>query len=239
MLTGLLNMTASINPSTSTPLEAVLFDLDGTLIDTAPDFSVVVNQLRQRYNCPPLPFADIRSTVSHGARALIKLAFQLQEGDAEFERRRLELLDLYENNLAVKTCLFPDIDKVLAHLEQHKIPWGIVTNKPRRYTELILTALKLTERCATLVCPDDVTNTKPDPEPMFLACQQIPCKPEHTLYLGDHRRDIEAGKNAAMKTLAVNYGYIEVNDPSSNWQADYTVDHANEIITVLNKHFDY
>ncbi|WP_101756863.1 HAD-IA family hydrolase [Oceanicoccus sp. KOV_DT_Chl] len=221
------------------PLEAVLFDLDGTLIDTAPDFAVAVNQLRQRHDQPPLAYADIRATVSHGARALVTLALKLKEGDHHFEARRQELLDLYEQHLAVDTCLFPGMKELLDHLEQQKLPWGIVTNKPRRYAEPILAALKLNERCASLVCPDDVSRTKPDPEPMLLACQQIQCAPTRTLYLGDHRRDIEAGKNAAMKTLAVNYGYIEAHDPADSWQADFYVDHANEIMAVLNRHFKY
>ena len=221
------------------PLAAVLFDLDGTLIDTAPDFAVVVNQLRKRHNHPPLSYAEVRATVSNGARALVTLALKLKEGDAGFDESRQELLQLYEQNLAVETCLFPGMSNVLEHLEQCQIPWGIVTNKPRKYAEPILAALQLHERCATLVCPDDVAKTKPDPEPMYLACKHIQCSPEHTLYLGDHRRDIDAGKNAAMKTLAVNYGYIGEDDPSTEWLADFYVDHADEIIPLLKQHFHY
>ncbi len=215
------------------PLHAVLFDLDGTLLDTAPDFAVVVNQLRQRYKKPALDYSSIRNTVSHGARALVTLAFQLQEGDQDFEKLRQELLQLYSEHLAVKTTPFPGISDLLDWLDQENLAWGIVTNKPRRYAEPILQALALHERCHTLVCPDDVSHTKPDPEPLLLACTEMQCTVKNAVYLGDHRRDIEAGQNAGMKTIAVNYGYIESNDPIQHWQADFTVEHASEIQTLL------
>ena len=223
--------------STCIQLQAVLFDLDGTLLDTAPDFAVVLNQLRQQHNRDPLPYQSIRETVSHGSKALVTLAFQRQEGDPGFEDLQRQLLELYSNHLAVKTILFPGINDLLIWFEQHKIPWGIVTNKPRQYAEPILSSLNLSQRCSTLVCPDDVSHTKPHPEPMFLACDQIACMPENTIYLGDHRRDIEAGKNAAMKTIAVNYGYIERHDPAENWDADFYVNHASEIQPLLQANF--
>ncbi|ARN75033.1 HAD-IA family hydrolase [Oceanicoccus sagamiensis] len=222
---------------TSTALQAVLFDLDGTLIDTAPDFAVVVNLLLERHGKAELPYSAIRETVSHGARALITLAFELQEGDDGFEALRLELLELYGQHLSVETSLFPGMHELLLWLESNNIPWGIVTNKPRLYAEPILRDLLLSERCSALVCPDDVTHTKPDPEPLLLACEHIGCEAQQTLYIGDHRRDIEAGKNADMKTMAVNYGYIEADDPAENWQADFYVDHADEIQALLIQHF--
>lgn len=225
--------------TTKTQLAAVLFDLDGTLIDTAPDFAVVVNQLCQQHQRPPLEYKAIRATVSHGARALITRAFGLQEGEGEFESLKAQLLQLYSQHLAVKSQLFPGIDKLLQQLEQQAIPWGIVTNKPRLYAQPLLEGLQLSKRCAVLVCPDDVSRTKPDPEPMYLACRQLGCKPSSVIYLGDHRRDIEAGNNAGMATLAVNYGYIEDSDPTLLWQADYIVDHASEIAALLSQHFNF
>ena len=223
--------------TTSTSLQAVLFDLDGTLIDTAPDFAAVVNQLLANHGKAQLPYDAIRETVSHGARALVTLAFDLQEGDEGFDALRQELLDLYSQHLSVETALFPGIHELLLWLENSNIPWGIVTNKPRQYAEPILADLLISERCSAMVCPDDVTHTKPDPEPMLLACEQIGCEAQHTIYIGDHRRDIDAGKNAKMKTIAVNYGYIEANDPAENWQADFYVDHADEIQALLTQHF--
>ncbi len=218
-------------------LKAVLFDLDGTLLDTAPDFAVVVNQLRQRHGKSPLDYASIRATVSHGARALVTLAFQHQQGDEGFESLRLELLQLYSEHLAVKTTAFPGISELLLWLDQEKLPWGIVTNKPRRYAEPILTALQLDSRCHVLICPDDVTHTKPNPESLLLACEEINCRADQTIYLGDQRRDIEAGQNAGMQTIAANYGYIDADDPTTNWQADFYVDHASEIKPLLERHF--
>lgn len=214
-------------------LQAVLFDLDGTLLDTAPDFAVVLNQVRANRGLLPLAYEPIRNTVSNGARALVTLGFQLEEQDEGFAELRQELLDLYSAHLAVETTPFPGIRELLGWLESRQLPWGVVTNKPRLYAEPILASLGLAERCAVLVCPDDVSRTKPDPEPLLLACQQIQCDAAQAIYLGDHRRDIEAGFNAGMKTLAVNYGYIDPADPAQSWNADFYVDHANEIPAVL------
>jgi phosphoglycolate phosphatase len=223
----------------SAQLDAVLFDLDGTLIDTAPDFASVVNQLCRQHGRPEIDYPQIRHTVSHGARALVTLAFDCREGDQQFDTLRLQLLELYSQQLAVKTALFDGIAELLSWLESQSLPWGIVTNKPRLYAEPLLAALALAERCGTLVCPDDVRQTKPHAEPMLLACKQIACKPGNTVYIGDHRRDIEAGSNAGMQTIAANYGYIDPSDPASSWQASYTVEQPADIQALLAKHFLY
>lgn len=220
-------------PSVAPALEAVLFDLDGTLLDTAPDFAVVVNQLRRRHGRLPLPYQPIRDTVSNGARALVSLAFELQEGDDRFETLRQELLELYEAHLAVETAVFPGIDPLLDWLDREGLPWGVVTNKPRRYAAPLLEALQLAGRCAALVCPDDVSRTKPDPEPLLLACRNMDCVAENAIYLGDHRRDIEAGINAGMKTLAAAYGYIDRSESIADWRADFIVDSAHDIQPLL------
>lgn len=220
-----------------TTLDAVLFDLDGTLLDTAPDFFVVVNQLCQHHQQAPVSYEAVRATVSHGARALVTLAFELQPGDAEFEQRRQQLLALYSGHLAVKTCLFNGLEDLLGWLESQSIAWGIVTNKPRLYAKPILAALGLEQRCAVLVCPDDVTHTKPDPEPLLLACKQLNCRPSNTLYVGDHRRDIEAGQRAGMPTMAAGYGYIDPSDPSQSWGADHHIDDADTILSLIQREF--
>lgn len=220
-----------------TTLDAVLFDLDGTLLDTAPDFFVVVNQLCEQHSQAPISYEAIRATVSHGARALVTLAFNIEPDDAHFEQRRQELLALYSNHLAVKTCLFNGLDELLTWLESQSIGWGIVTNKPRLYAEPILSALALEQRCGVLVCPDDVTHTKPDPEPMLLACKKLNCRPSNTLYVGDHRRDIEAGQRAGMLTLAAGYGYIDPRDPSQSWGADHHTNEAHTILPLIQREF--
>lgn len=214
-------------------LNAVLFDLDGTLLDTAPDFFVVVNQLCQRHGWPQQDYPSIRNTVSHGSRALITLVSGIEAHEPVFESLRDELLALYINHIAVKTTFFDGMEAVIDWLESENIHWGIVTNKPRLYTELLLEQLQLSQRCSTVVCPDDVSATKPDPEPLFLACQQLNIAPANTLYVGDHRRDIEAGQRAGMQTVAANYGYIDHSDPAASWGASHFVEHASELLPLL------
>lgn len=200
--------------------DAVLFDLDGTLLDTAPDFVRVVNQLRERHDYPPLPAEDIRKVVSNGARALVSLAFDHESDSEPFLARHRELLDLYEDQVAIDTVFFPGLDQALRTLEQRNIPWGIVTNKPARFTDPLLSALRLDDRCGVAVCPDHVTHRKPHPESLLLACDKLAVKPENCVYVGDHVRDIEAGKSANMFTIAAGYGYIEDDDPIAEWHAD-------------------
>ncbi len=214
-------------------LQAVLFDLDGTLLDTAPDFAKVLNLMRRRRQQADIPYADVRATVSDGARALVTLAFGLEEGDTGFEELREELLELYSEHLADESRLFPGMDRVLTTLEARGIHWGIVTNKPHDYTAPLLQRLQLDTRCGVAICPDHVENRKPNPESIYLACQRLGCDAEHTVYVGDHRRDIEAGRNAGTTTVACNYGYIHADDPPASWQPDYVIDRADQLLDIL------
>ncbi|MFT7186617.1 MAG: 2-phosphoglycolate phosphatase [Pseudohongiellaceae bacterium] len=219
--------------SSITSPEAILFDLDGTLVDTSADFVLVLNSLREKYNFPALPAQLIRDTVSNGARALTKLAFGEETGPIEFEAKRLELLELYAEIVGDQAQLFDGMNEVLCHFEALNIPWGIVTNKPRRFTNILLEKLSLSARSAITLCPDDVVKAKPDPESLFLACTRLQCKPQNTVYVGDHERDIIAGKAAAMKTVAARYGYILDKKKVSCWQADYEIDHPSELISLF------
>ena len=215
-------------------LQAVLFDLDGTLIDTAPDFVRIVNNLRAQHQLAPLPHDDIRAAVSAGARAMIKVGFPHYELESpEFLALRQQLLDDYYSDICQDSRVFEGLDSLLTQFEKKQIPWGIVTNKPRHLSEALLSALNLTERCAVLVCPDDVKNTKPDPEPMYLACQKLAVKTEQTIYIGDHLRDIQAGKNANMTTIAVGFGYIVEGEKIEDWQADYSVATVAELVDLF------
>ncbi|PID43388.1 MAG: phosphoglycolate phosphatase [Gammaproteobacteria bacterium] len=216
-----------------TTVKAVLFDLDGTLVDTAPDFVFVVNEQRARHGLAALDDSGIRNAVSNGARALIQLSFGLSAEEEGFAPLLDELLELYLSELAVRSCLFDGMEAVLSELESRHIPWGIVTNKPRRFTQPLLKGLGLDRRCAVTVCPDDVTNTKPDPEPLFLACSKIKVTPQSTVYVGDHARDIQAGKNAGMRTIAAAYGYISSPEEARQWHADHSVNHPLEITDYL------
>jgi phosphoglycolate phosphatase len=215
-------------------IEAVLFDLDGTLLDTAPDFVRAVNQLRKEQDLLPLEAELIRTTVSDGARALIELSFQLKEGDEGFEYLKMRLLELYIDNICVDTVPFPGISELLHALADRDIHWGIVTNKPSTYTDPLLAAIQLVPAHATAICPDHVTKGKPDPEGLLLACQHINCSPGNTLYIGDHLRDIEAGLAAGMTTIAAGYGYIKEDDDANTWGAHHHVNHAKDIINIID-----
>ena len=215
-------------------LDAVLFDLDGTLLDTAPDFHWTLNALLAEEGQPEIGFDLLRAHVSNGARAMVGAAFELTLDDPRFDRLHQRMLALYETHLAVDTCLFEGLDTLLTTLESNSIPWGIVTNKPERYTTPLLKGLGLTERAGTVICPDQVNLRKPDPESLFLACSEINRRPEHCVYVGDHIRDIEAGRRAGMRTVAAGYGYVDADDSIEDWQADHNIQHGSELLPLLN-----
>ena len=212
-------------------IKAVLFDLDGTLLDTALDFTDVVNQLLTEESRATMNYSQVRSAVSHGSAGLITTAFQLSPQDSQFEPLRQRLLDLYINCLTHKTRLFDGLDKVLALLAEKQINWGIITNKPVLYTAPIIEGLKLVP--AATICPDHVSHTKPHPESIYLACQQINCKPEQAIVVGDHLRDIEAGKNAGAQTIAAAYGYLDSDERAEDWQADYIAHNSRDLLPIL------
>lgn len=212
---------------------AVLFDLDGTLIDTAPDFIRCLNQLRQQHGLPALPAEHIRRSVSNGARAMIRVGFELEPEHPDYLEKHTAFLDLYETGVAVETTLFEGMDELLKALEERGVPWGIVTNKPARFAVPLIEALDLADRCAALICPDHVAQRKPHPESLILACQQMGTEPGTAIYVGDHERDIEAGRNAGMRTIAVRYGYIEQPESIDLWQADLIADTVTDLAKLL------
>ena len=214
-------------------LQAVLFDLDGTLLDTAPDFATALNRLLVARNKQPLQLTNVRQLVSNGSAGIIEFAFKLPREHTEFEPLRQELLTYYLDTLADQTCLFPGMNEVLTRLAENAIPWGIVTNKPKLYTLEILKRLPLTPPPETVICPDHVSRTKPDPEPILLACSELKAKPENCIYVGDHLRDIQAGLNAGTTTIAALYGYLSHEDQPDSWGAHYQVAHASEINDII------
>jgi len=219
-------------------MQAVLFDLDGTLIDTAADFIRIIQGMCREEGRAIVDADLIRTQVSEGARAMVKLVYpELEVDDPVFLAHRQRFLDLYSADIAIDTDLFAGMYPLLEELENHYIPWGIVTNKPRGLSEALLKALKLTERCAVLVSPEDVTQTKPDPEPMYLAAKKIGIQPEQCIYVGDHPRDIDAGRNAQMYTILAAYGYLplQYKDDLNAWQANCIVKNVNELHQVIRK----
>lgn len=214
---------------------AVLFDLDGTLVDTAPDFFAVVNDLRQESDLPHIAHSSIRQQVSNGGSALTRLTWQIELDHPEFDYYRQQLLARYEQHIGSASALFPGFEQVLSDLQAAGIHWGIVTNKPRRYTELLLERLPLD--CPIVVCPDDVSRAKPDPEPLLLAASQLEVSASQCWYVGDHQRDIDAGQAAGMFTLGCRFGYLAEPAEADQWGADAVLDTALELSRLLfNNH---
>jgi 2-phosphoglycolate phosphatase len=211
----------------------ILFDLDGTLVDTAPDLGYALNLQRERHGLAPLTMDIIRPYASHGSKGLLRVGFNLKPEDASFEAMRAEYLDLYDQVFARSPVLFEGVAELLHHLEQNSIAWGVVTNKPRRFSEPLLNAMQLDKRMACLVCGDDAVLPKPAPDTLFMACEHANVKATDCLYVGDAERDIEAGRAAGMKTVVAMYGYIDESDRPEEWGADFSIAHPVELISLI------
>ncbi len=216
---------------------AVLFDLDGTLVDTAPDFIIAVNQLRRDHGLKELSDQTITVQVSNGSAALTQLALDITPKNPDFETARQQLLDYYLTCIGSRSILFEGYEKLLNALKNAHISWGIVTNKPLLYSQTLLEKLTLAQDCSVLICPDHVSKSKPDPEGLLLAAEMLKCHTSDIIYVGDHHRDIQAGRQAGMKTIAASFGYIEPNDCIDNWQADYIVTQPSDIQTIVEAVF--
>lgn len=207
----------------------VLFDLDGTLLDTAPDFAHVLNQMRAEHQLPPLSLEAIKPAVSEGLAALIQLAFNLPTEHSQHGYLSEQFLKRYETNPCRFTKPFPGILALLANLEQHAIPWGIVTNKKKALTESILKTLQFIDRASCIVCGDSTPYLKPHPASLLFACKALNVPPAHCVYIGDAERDIQAGHSAGMTTIGALFGYITTIEEAFQWNADYYVNTANDI----------
>ncbi len=215
----------------------ILFDLDGTLADTAPDLAMALNLLRQENHKPALDFEFIRPAVSIGAIAMLNLAFSPAEMESSQEQLRNRFLQLYSQNIYCKTRLFPGMESVLDNLDNQNIRWGIVTNKPDWLTRPLLEAMDLSRRCQCIVSGDTLPQRKPSPEPLFHACKLMNCQPEDTIYIGDAITDIQAGVNAGMKTGVARYGYLEAHARPEQWGADVLFSTPLDILDWLRSKF--
>jgi len=211
------------------PIKTILFDLDGTFADTAPDLADALNRTLAANGRQPLPFEQIRPVVSHGGRALIELGFGIHDSDTDFERFRQQLLDFYQADIARHTQLFPGMLTLLQELQRHQMHWGIVTNKPGWLTEPLLASLDLPSSPCSVVSGDTLPQRKPDPAPLLHASAICQCEPAQCLYVGDAERDIVAGKRAGMLTMAALYGYLREEDDPQLWQADSYIEHPDAI----------
>jgi len=210
-------------------IRAVFFDLDGTFLDTAQDLCAALDKTMIEDGFEPLPFEVTRKSVSNGAYALLQLGFNIDREHPQMESLRERFLSHYLEALAIHTRAFDGIEPLVQQLAKYNIDWGIITNKPAVYAEPLMQHFQFASEPVCLICPDHVENRKPHPESLYLACEGRGYSADQTIYVGDHKRDIDCGMRAGAKTIAVSYGYIEDNDDIKSWSADYIVDHASEI----------
>lgn len=213
--------------------QAILFDLDGTLVDSALDFLPVVHATRQQAGLPELEDARIRAQVSNGSPALVCLAWDMTPTHEEYETRRLQFLADYEANIGTASRLFPGFSSVINELELLGIRWGVVTNKHRRFAVPQLERLNI--NTGSLVCGDDVTMPKPAPEALLRCAKELGVDPFECWYIGDHQRDIEAARNSGMKAIAARYGYLAADEDAADWQADAIIDRADQLLELVIK----
>lgn len=210
-------------------IEAVLFDLDGTLADTAPDMARTVNEMRAHRGLPPVEPSVVRPHVSKGARGMICSAFEITTEHPDFMAMREEFLEIYGRELCVHTTLFPGMGELLESLEAEGIAWGVVTNKFERFARPILAQLGLAARAGAIVGGDTCPRPKPFPDPLLFAAERIGVEPASTLYVGDDERDVQAARAAGMPVIVAGYGYLGDGTPPTEWDADAIVSSALEI----------
>jgi len=216
-------------------LASVLFDLDGTLLDTADDLGAALNFVLAHHDKQQVAAKDYRPIASDGALGLLTLGF----GDAikqfDYEVLRKQFLDYYQENIAVHTCLYPGVAELLQHLETNQIPWGIVTNKPEGLTKALLAYYAELTQCAVMVAGDTLTQRKPDPQPLLFACKKIGVDHQQCFYVGDALRDIQAGNSAQMTTFVAKWGYIARNEDCKTWQGDHVITKPTDLIPFIKK----
>lgn len=212
---------------------AVLFDLDGTLVDTAPDLVAVLNQLLRETQRAPMPYAIARNEVSNGALGLLRLGFGLEREAPELPELRQRFLDAYMNHVCIKSRLFIEIKYLIRNMDELGTRWGIVTNKPQAMTDKLLAELGIAAHPGCVIGGDRLPERKPHPAPLQLAAAELGVAPEHCVYIGDAERDIAAGRAAGMATVAALYGYIRPADEPNQWGADALLRHPRELAAQL------
>jgi 2-phosphoglycolate phosphatase len=212
---------------------AILFDLDGTLADTAPDLAAALNRLRREHGLAELSLEFVRPYASSGARGLLQVGFGVTPDDPPFERLRDAFLDHYETRVCADTRLFPGVPELLEAIERRGTAWGVVTNKSARFTPRIIAALGLERRAACVVCGDTTPHIKPHPAPLLHAAGQLALSPAQCCYVGDDLRDVQAARAAGMLAVAAGYGYLGTGSAPSTWNADAVIAHPLDFVALL------
>jgi N-acetyl-D-muramate 6-phosphate phosphatase len=214
-------------------VDAVLFDLDGTLVDSAPDLAGAANELRAAHGLPDMAFEQLRPMVGSGARGMLHAAFGIDPGHAQFELLRTDFLARYEARILRETRVFARMQSVLDVLEASGLPWGIVTNKIARFSVPLVEGLGLKQRCAVLISGDSTAHAKPHPQPLLEAASRLGLAPQRCVYIGDDRRDIQAGRSALMPALAAAWGYLGHGESVHDWNADAVLAQPGELLNWL------
>ncbi|MAW34085.1 MAG: phosphoglycolate phosphatase [Proteobacteria bacterium] len=212
---------------------AVLFDLDGTIADTAPDLSFTLNEMLMSRGREPIALDRVRSVASSGAGGLLSKGFETDKNSKEFIQLRLEFLKIYEKNLLRSSKLFEGIECLLTDLEKNKVPWGVVTNKSHRFTVPLLKGLNIFNRAACVISGDTTPHPKPHPAPLFEAARQLGLDPSQCIYIGDDERDIKAAIAANMDSVAALYGYLGINSPPEAWGATYLIVNPSDLLNII------
>lgn len=208
---------------------AILFDLDGTLLDTAPEFTTCVNYLLTQAGKQPISVEKVRSAVSFGAQGMIECAFNISPSDPNFLTLKQQFLEAYAQTLGLETSFFPGILPLLTFLTEQQLPWGIVTNKPMAYTQGLIQHFAPLQQAACVIAGDTLSTQKPHPAPLLHACALLKVQPENCWYIGDAKSDVQASKAAGMRCAVANYGYIPAGEDVQTWEADYYLAQAHDI----------
>ncbi|MDR3492821.1 MAG: HAD-IA family hydrolase [Gammaproteobacteria bacterium] len=219
----------------TTTLKGVLFDLDGTLLDTAPGFSAAINRFLRIRNLPQFSTHEIRSNVGRGIKGFLKETLNIDEHHQDYRPHSAELFNYYHEHMFDDIQLFSGMDEILDYLSEHHIPWGIVTNKPSRFTDELIKHLPALQKAQCVISADTLNNCKPHPEPILHACKLMNVEPQDCIYVGDAEIDIIASKAAGMPVIAALYGYIHTSEDPLIWLADGYINHPSELLSILKR----
>jgi 2-phosphoglycolate phosphatase len=214
-------------------ITAILFDLDGTLLDTAADLALALNKLLSAYQYPTVPLEELKPHISQGSTGMLQKTFDMDVNDGRFNGLRQQFLHNYRQNIRVHTQPYPGIEQLIEELDARQLPWGVVTNKTESLATTLLSHFPFAQRCGCIVGCDTLAKAKPHPEPLWHACNIIERKPEECIYVGDAARDIEAGQRAGMHTVVASYGYIPHDHPPTTWGADTIIQHPEELLALI------